>query len=103
MTSNLWSELLKNLDFHRLSVVCAWINTLPVYMFKGELTASLMLYAYDAPELEAVDHAVRIVLNYQASLEEPLAYDAFLALVEQVKGQQPPPELVAFLARETTH
>jgi len=94
---------LKNLDFHRLSAVCAWINTLPIYMFKGELTASLMLYAYDAPDLGAVDHAVRIVLNYQASLKEPLTYEAFLDLVEKVKSQQPPAELVAFLARETTH
>jgi hypothetical protein len=62
-----------------------------------------MLYAYDAPDLGAVDHAVRIVLNYQASLLEPLAYEAFLDLVEKVKIQQPPAELVTFLARETTH
>lgn len=94
---------MKNLDFHRLSAVCAWINTLPVYMFKGELTAALMIFAYDAQDLGTVDHAVRIVLNYQASLEEPLVHEAFLELVEQVKSQQPPPELVAFLARETTH
>ena len=71
MISNLWSDSLKNLDFNRLSVVCAWLNTLPVYMFKGELTAALILYAYDAVDLDAVDHAVRIVLNYQASLEQP--------------------------------
>lgn len=94
---------MKNLNFDRLSAVCEWINTLPVYMFKGELTASLMLYAYDAPDLDAIDDAVRIVLNYQASLDQPLDYEGFLDLVEQVKGQQPPAEIVAFLARETTH
>jgi hypothetical protein len=32
-----------------------------------------------------------------------LTYEAFLDLVEKVKSQQPPAELVAFLARETTH
>jgi hypothetical protein len=94
---------LKNLDFNRLSVVCAWLNTLPVYMFKGELTAALILYAYDAVDLDAVDHAVRIVLNYQASLEQPLGFEEFLKLVEQVKSERPPAELVAFLARDTTH
>ena len=40
-------------------------------MFHGELTAALILYAYDKPDLNAVDHAVRMVLNYQASLEQP--------------------------------
>ena len=97
------SELLRNLDFHRLTAVCEWLNTLPVYMFKGELTAALMLYAYEAADLSSVDHSVRIVLNYQASLEEPLVHESFIELVEQVRSQQPPRELVEFLARDTTH
>ena len=72
-------------------------------MFHGELTAALILYAYDKPDLNAVDHAVRMVLNYQASLEQPLHHQAFVEIVAQVMAQQPPPELVAFLARDVTH
>ena len=45
-------------DFDRLSAVCAWINTLPVYMFSGELTAALLLLAYEEDDLDVVDHAV---------------------------------------------
>ena len=94
---------LNNLNFDRLSEVCGWLTTLPVYMFHGELTAALIVYAYERPDLNAVDHAVRMVLNYQASLEQPLHHKAFIDMVEQVLAQQPPPELVAFLAREVTH
>jgi hypothetical protein len=72
-------------------------------MFQGELTAALILYGYDKPDLGAVDHAVRMVLNYQASLEQPLHHQTFIEIVEQVMEHQPPPELVAFLAREFTH
>ena len=32
-----------------------------------ELTAALVLFAYQHSDLGAVDHAARIVLNYQAS------------------------------------
>jgi hypothetical protein len=92
-----------NLNFDRLSEVCGWLTTLPVYMFQGELTAALILYGYDKPDLGAVDHAVRMVLNYQASLEQPLHHQSFIEIAEQVMEQQPPPELVAFLAREFTH
>ena len=42
-------------DFDRLSAVCAWINTLPVYMFSGELTAALLLLAYEEDDLDVVD------------------------------------------------
>lgn len=98
---------MNNLDFHRLSTVCGWLNTLPLYMFQGELTASLMLHAYAALEdggrLESMDHGVRMVLNYQASLEQPLHHQQFVEILEQVLAGQPPEELVAFLARETTH
>lgn len=94
---------MNHLNFDRLSEVCAWLTTLPVYMFHGELTAALILYAYDKPDLNAVDHAVRMVLNYQASLEQPLHHQSFVEIVEQVMAQQPPPELVAFLARDVTH
>lgn len=92
-----------NLDFHRLSEMCAWINTLPVYMFQGELTAALLIYAYDKDDLTQVDHAVRMVLNFQAFLAEPLHYQAFIKTVELVMIKEPPPELVSFLAREVTH
>ena len=92
-----------NLNFDRLSEVCGWLTTLPVYMFPGELTAALILYAYDKPDLSAVDHAVRMVLNYQASLAQPLHHQAFVEMIEQVQAQRHPPELVAFLAREVTH
>ena len=94
---------MNNLNFDRLSDVCGWLTTLPVYMFQGELTAALILYAYDKPDLSAVDHAVRMVLNYQASLEQPMHHQAFIDIVEQVMAQRPPPELIAFLAREVTH
>ena len=94
---------MNNLDFDRLSAVCGWLATLPVYMFQGELTAALILYAYENPDLGEVDHAVRMVLNYQASLQQPLYHQTFIEIVEQVMEQQPPPELVAFLAREVTH
>ena len=94
---------MNTVNFDRLSDVCGWLTTLPVYMFHGELTAALILYAYDKADLISVDHAVRMVLNYQASLEQPLHHRAFIDIVEQVMAQQPPPELVAFLAREITH
>ena len=94
---------MNNLNFDRLSEVCGWLTTLPVYMFQGELTAALILYGYDKPDLGAVDHAVRMVLTSQASLEQPLHHQTFIEIVEQVMEHQPPPELVAFLAREFTH
>ena len=90
-------------DFDRLSAVGAWINTLPVYMFSGELTAALLLLAYEENDLDVVDHAVRMVLNYQASLEAPMHYEGFIEMVKQVKAETPPQALVRFLARETTH
>ena len=99
----LLEQPLNHLNFDRLSEVCTWLTTLPVYMFHGELTAALILYAYDKPDLNAVDHAVRMVLNYQASLEQPLHHQSFVEIVAQVMAQQPPPELVAFLARDVTH
>ena len=74
-------------DFDRLSVVCAWLNSLPLYMFSGELTAALMLFAYDRNDINLVDPAVRAVLTYQASLEGPMHYE----------------ELVDFLSCEVTH
>ena len=92
-----------SLDFDRLAKVCAWLNTLPVYMFQGQLTAALLLYAYNKADLSSVDHAVRVVLNYQASLEQPIDHQRFIETVEQVLRQQPPAALVAFLAREVTH
>ena len=94
---------MNSLDFERLAEVCTWLNTLPVYMFRGQLTAALLLYAYDKTDLSSVDHAVRVVLNYQASLEQPMDHRRFIETVEQVFQQQPPAALVAFLAREVTH
>ena len=90
-------------DFDRLSAVCAWINTLPVYMFSGELTAALLLLAYEEDDLDVVDHAVRMVLNYQASLEAPMHHEGFIEMVKQVKSKTPPEPLVRFLAREAIH
>lgn len=93
----------QHVDFGRLSAVCGWLNTLPVYMFSGELTAALVLFAYERSDLGAVDHAARIVLNFQASLEAPLTHEQFIEMVEQVMDNNPPASLVEFLARETTH
>ena len=45
----------QHVDFERLSEVCGWLNTLPVYMFSGELTAALVLFAYQHSDLGAVD------------------------------------------------
>ena len=90
-------------DFDRLSAVGAWINTLPVYMFSGELTAALLLLAYEEDDLGAVDHAVRMILNYQASFEAPMHHEEFIEMVKQVMDQNPPEALVRFLAREATH
>ncbi len=90
-------------DFDRLSTVCAWINTLPVYMFSGELTAALVLLAYEEDDLDVVDHAVRMVLNYQASLQAPMHHEGFIEMVKQVMLGTPPEALVRFLAREATH
>ena len=90
-------------DFDRLSAVGAWINTLPVYMFSGELTAALLLLAYEKDDLDVVDHAVRMVLNYQASLQAPMHHEGFIEMVEQVMSGTPPEVLVRFLAREVTH
>ena len=90
-------------DFDRLSVVGAWINTLPVYMFSGELTAALVLLAYEEDDLGPVDHAVRVVLNYQASLEAPMQHERFIEMVKQVMARKAPEVLVQFLAREATH
>ena len=89
-------------DFDRLSAVGAWINTLPVYMFSGELTAALLLLAYE-DDLDVVDHAVRMVLNYQASLQAPMHHEGFIEMVKQVMSGTPPEALVRFLAREATH
>ena len=93
----------QHVDFERLSAVCGWLNTLPVYMFSGELTAALVLFAYEQSDLGALDHAARIVLNFQASLETPLPHEQFVAMVAQVMDNDPPAALVEFLARETTH
>ena len=90
-------------DFDRLSTVGAWINTLPVYMFSGELTAALVLLAYEEDDLGVVDHAVRMVLNFQASLEAPMQHEAFIEVVKKVMARNPPEALVRFLAREATH
>ena len=90
-------------DFDRLSTVGAWINTLPVYMFSGELTAALVLLAYEEDDLGVVDHAVRMVLNFQASLEAPMQHEAFIEVVKRVMARNPPEALVRFLAREATH
>ena len=92
-----------SLDFARLSDICRWLNALPVYMFSGELTAALLVFAYDQADLSELDHAVRMVLNYQASLEEPMQHDRFIEIVELVLTKQPPQELVAFSGRDVTH
>ena len=90
-------------DFDGLSAVGAWINTLPVYMFSGALTAALLLLAYEEDDLDVVDDAVRMVLNYQASLEAPMHHEGFIEMVKQVMAETPPEPLVRFLAREATH
>ena len=93
----------QHVDFDRLSEVCGWLNTLPVYMFSGELTAALVLFAYQHSDLGAVDHAARIVLNYQASLEAQLPHEEFISMLEQVLANKPPVALVEFLTRDATH
>ena len=61
---------MNNLNFDRLSDVCGWLTTLPVYMFHGELTAALILYAYDKPDLSAVDPAKQRL--FRETFEETL-------------------------------
>ena len=92
-----------DLDQEQLEKVCAWLNGLPVYMFTGALTRSLLRLAYLAPDLDKVDHNVRLVLNYQASLIEPLEAQAFVALVQECMTGQIPPKVRAFLEHDTLH
>ena len=91
------------LDQQRLAQVCQWLNGLPVYMFSGELTAGLLKMGYQRDDLPKLDHAVRIVLNYQASLLEPMPADTFLYHTQRVLQGRVANEIVTFLARETTH
>ena len=95
--------MIKGLDEKRFQAACGWFTTLPNYMFTSELSAALLTFAYQQPEIDQVDRAVRMVLTYQGSLLEPLSPVDFLAFAEQCYFGSVPGPIHDFLDRETTH
>lgn len=72
-------------------------------MFAAALSARLIDFAYGKPDLQKVDSAVRAILVYQGSLEEPIAAAEFVDLCEQLYAGSVPEHIAAFLQREQTH
>ena len=95
--------MIEGLDAERFETACGWFTTLPNYMFAPALSAGLLRFAYQQPEIERVDRSVRAVLTYQGSLPEPLAADEFLVLCDKCYAGHPPLEIREFLERENTH
>ena len=95
--------MIEGLDPERFETACGWFTTLPNYMFAPALSAGLLRFAYQQPEIERVDRSVRAVLTYQGSLLEPLAADEFLVLCDKCYAGHPPLEIREFLERENTH
>ena len=95
--------MIEDLDPERFETACGWFTTLPNYMFTPALSAALLQFAYQQPEIQNVDRAVRAILTYQGSLLEPLAADAFIGLCAQCYAGHPPLEVREFLERENTH
>ena len=95
--------MIDGIDPERFETACGWFTTLPNYMFTPAWSAALLQFAYQQPEIQNVDRAVRAVLTYQGSLLEPLAADAFIGLCAQCYAGHPPLEVREFLERENTH
>ena len=86
----------ENLDLNKLREACQWLNSLPVYMFTGELTLQLLKFSYNCDNLENVDRSVRAVLNYQASRNAPLDPALFIDYVQRVYDGSIPHEMADF-------
>jgi len=84
------------LDADKLREVCQWLNSLPIYMFTGELTLQLLKFSYDCENLAIADRSVRAVLNYQASLIAPLEPELFIDYVKRVYKGPVPDEIADF-------
>ena len=84
------------LDANKLKAACQWLNSLPLYMFTGELTLQLLKFSYDSDNLDNTDRSVRAVLNYQASLIAPLDPELFIDYVKRVYNGPVPDEIAAF-------
>tara|TARA_S200000501_G_C20342266_1_gene533771 strand:- start:212 stop:511 length:300 start_codon:yes stop_codon:yes gene_type:complete len=84
------------LDANKLRVACEWLNSLPLYMFTGELTLQLLKFSYDCDNLDNADRSLRAVLNYQASLIAPLDPELFIDYVKRVYHGPVPDEIADF-------
>jgi|TARA_B100000519_G_C13964083_1_gene306724 hypothetical protein len=84
------------LDANKLREACQWLNSLPIYMFTGELTLQLLRFSYDCDNLDNADRSVRAVLNYQASLIAPLEPELFIDYVKRVYKGPVPDEIADF-------
>ncbi len=84
------------LDANKLRAACQWLNSLPIYMFTGELTVQLLRFSYDCNNLDSADRSVRAVLNYQASLIAPLEPELFIDYVKRVYKGPVPDEIADF-------
>ncbi len=72
-------------------------------MFAAPLSARLLDFAYGKADLQKVDRAVRAILVYQGSLEEPIAAAEFVDLCEQLYADTVPAHIAEFLQREQIH
>ena len=86
----------EHLDLEKLTEACQWLNSLPVYMFTGELTLQLLKFSYDCDNLDNADRSVRAVLNYQASRVAPLETNLFIDYVQRVYDGSVPDEIANF-------
>ena len=89
------------LDANKLRAACQWLNSLPIYMFTGELTVQLLRFSYDCDNLDNVDRSVRAVLNYQASLIAPLDPELFIDYVKRVYEGPIPDQIADFFGDHT--
>ena len=89
------------LDANKLRAACQWLNSLPIYMFTGELTVQLLRFSYDCNNLDNADRSVRAVLNYQASLIAPLDPELFIDYVKRVYEGPVPDEIADFFGDHT--
>ena len=89
------------LDANKLRAACQWLNSLPIYMFTGELTVQLLRFSYDCDNLDNADRSVRAVLNYQASLIAPLDPELFIDYVKRVYEGTVPDEIADFYGDHT--
>lgn len=84
------------LNLSKLRDICGWLNSLPVYMFTGELTLELLKFCYNCENLDNADRCVRAVLNYQASLVNPLEPELFIDYAQRAYDGSIPEELTSF-------